>query len=194
MSWIDADDGMVTSQYPLSAAATVDWIGGNLEYLYDSSGWQIRCSSHQEDEAAQAITVADDWIICTPFAEIPVVPRRDRNGYRALKITAQIKVSASTGYWRIYAVPGYYGPRTPPAAGYSRGYAELETDSTSYVTDVATISADDITDAVRMVPAPDAISTAPTTETPRVVLVCLCSAKAAATLTLTSLSVEEVIA
>lgn len=195
-NWIDSADAYVGSQYPLSAMAMVDWIGGNLERLYDMSGWQIQLGFHEDAEGAQAISSADTWEIFSPLTQIPINIRPDRLAFRALKISAEIKTSAgATTVWRFFAVPTIRTPSDPdPTDGYYLGYTEISTSSGSYSWQTATLSAEDIAEAVRRVSAPDLSASAPTTEVPRVVIVALLSAKATGTGTMRGIHLEEVIA
>jgi len=195
--WIDADPTYVGSQYPLSAMVTVDWIEGNLERLYDQSIWQIQVSFHEDDEGQQSLSSADTWEVFDAIEQIPINVRQDRSGaHRALKISAEIKTSTGDETsWRFYTFQGYYGPATPSSSdGYPRGYAEITTSLSNYSWDSATISAGDVVEAVRAVPAPDKASSAPDTETPRVVLVALVSSKATGSVSMRGLHIEEVIA
>lgn len=195
--WIDADPTYVGSQYPLSAMATVDWIGGNLERLIDMSYWQIQAGFHEDDEGAVTVASANEWEIFTPIAQIPVNVRPDRTRFRGLKISAEVKTSAGASTsWRFYALPYFYTslPSPDTTDGYALGYAEVKTDSSSYSWQADTISAADIEASVSAITAPEVSSSAPDTEIPRVVLAALVLAESAGTATMRALHIEEVIA
>lgn len=195
--WVDGDEAMVSAQYPLSAMATVDLIRGNLERAYDMSAWQIQVSSHQQSEASVAITDADEWVDLPGLgrlAGIPITVRRDRSGWRGIKVAMEAKTSAGTATIRAHVFGGLGALEVDPSEGYTTGYAEVITDSSTYEWKSDTITGAEIAEHVWMEGAPDEDATAPDTMTAAIALVWVVSASEAATVSVRSIALSEVIA
>jgi len=134
--WVDFPDP--AADKPIHSGLTVRGWGGNLERIYEESGWFVT-PAFQSDDADSDVFTPPYYSMNTnyytqPRLSFPVILReKEDGGKRSLRFVFRAKVAVGTAtYCRIYVSP-YNQP-------FSAVYGAVSVDQTSLTTFSTTIS------------------------------------------------------